>query len=83
MKSQPRDYGQNVNLLIVSRGLGIVGTAAVPMLAADPRSRQRLDDAAAQRVAEGFTVDHMARAYEKLHLDVLPPWRKPVSHATP
>jgi len=54
---------------------------AISTLAIDPRARQRLGDAAAQRVAERFTVGHMARAYEKLYLDVLQPGRRPVTNA--
>ncbi len=55
---------------------------AISMLAADPGSRRRLGDAASQKVAERFTVDHMTRAYEKLYLEVLQSGRRPVRHGT-
>lgn len=45
--------------------------AALGRLAADPGLRQRLGRAAASKVAHGFTVQQMARAYEQLYMETL------------
>ncbi len=46
-------------------------TSAILALSKDARLRSLTGEAAARKVAERFTVDHMARAYEKVYLNVL------------
>ena len=45
--------------------------AAVGRCIADLGLRQRLGDAARRRVVENFTLDHMARSYERIYLDTV------------
>jgi glycosyltransferase involved in cell wall biosynthesis len=45
--------------------------SAILMLAQDTLLRRMTGEAAARKVAQQFTVDHMTRAYEKVYLDVL------------
>lgn len=46
-------------------------TAAILMLAQEQSVRRAMGEAAARKVAERFTVEHMTRAYERVYLDVL------------
>ncbi len=46
-------------------------TSAILALSKDARLRSLTGEAAARKVAEWFTVDHMARAYEEVYLNVL------------
>jgi glycosyltransferase involved in cell wall biosynthesis len=45
--------------------------AAIVQLARDESLRRSIGRAAAVRVAQRFTVEHMTRAYEKVYTDVL------------
>lgn len=45
--------------------------AAITRLAADPALRLQIGQAAADKVAHGFTLGQMARAYEQLYLETL------------
>lgn len=55
---------------------------AISTLADDASLRQKLGDAAAQKFVDRFTVAQMARAYEKIYLDLLPSRGRPMTHAT-
>jgi len=45
--------------------------SAITLLSDEPEQRHRVGRAAAAKVAERFTVGHMARAYEQVYRDVL------------
>ncbi len=44
-------------------------TKALARVVGDADLRRRLGDAAAKKASEQFTVDHMARAYERMYLE--------------
>jgi glycosyltransferase involved in cell wall biosynthesis len=45
--------------------------SAILTLAQDRRLRRQTGEAAARKIAQRFTLDHMIRAYEEMYLDVL------------
>jgi glycosyltransferase involved in cell wall biosynthesis len=67
----PHVIDDGVNGLLVEAGDVDAMAGALGRVLGDPELRQQLGCAARRKVQEHFTVEHMARAYEREYLDVL------------